>query len=86
MKVYIFQTIPDYDQDAEIIKVFDSKEKAEKWNLRMEELTVLHNKYHEDGTVDRSGGGTSECPEIQALVKEAGSENYEGQIIEKEVE
>lgn len=83
MKVYIFQTNWDYDGGAEITKVFDSKEKAEKWKKRMEELCELHNEYHRDGTVRRN---TSSCPEIIALQKEAGSKDYLGVFYEMEVE
>jgi len=86
MKVWIFQTNYDYDGGLEITKVFDSKEKAEKWKKRMVELTKLHNQYHRDGTVERSGGGTNSCPEIIALQKEAGNDDYEGNIVEREVE
>jgi len=86
MKVFVFQTNWDYDGGAEVTKVFDSREKAEKWKKHMKELEELHNKYHEDGTVSRSGGGTSMCPEIIALQKEAGSEDYLGYIVELELE
>jgi L-rhamnose mutarotase len=83
MKVWIFQTNWYYDGGADITKVFDSKEKAEKWKKRMEELSKLHDQYHSDGTVK---GSTYDCPEIQALIKEAGSEDYLGEIVEMTVE
>lgn len=88
-KVFIYSVYGDYDEDSEITVVFDSREKAEKWDKRMHELLDLHQKYHEDGTVK---GSTSQCPEIIALVKEArtydgyGNGGYIGKIIEMEVE
>jgi len=51
--VFIYSVYGDYDEGDEISIVFDSMEKAEKWDERMHELLALHNKYHEDGTVRR---------------------------------
>jgi len=86
MKVYIYKTYGNYNEQGEITKVFDSKDKTERWHKRMVELSNLHNQYHRDGTVTRSGGSTSSCPEILALQKEAGCEDYLGDIIEMDVE
>ncbi len=88
-KVFIYSVYGDYDEGSEISIVFDSREKAEKWDKRMHELLDLHQKYHEDGTVK---GSTSTCPEIIALAKEARtwdgyhSGGYIGSITEMEVE
>ena len=88
-KVFIYSVYGDYDEDSEITVVFDSREKAEKWDKRMHELLELHQKYHKDGTVK---GSTYRCPEIIALMKEArtydgyGSGGYIGNIVEMEVE
>ena len=86
MKVYVYKVFGDYDEEDKVTKVFDSKEKVEKWDIRMRELQDLHQKYHRDGTVMRSRGGTASCPEIIALQKEAGSEDYLGQIFEMDIE
>ncbi|KKL88805.1 hypothetical protein LCGC14_1921000 [marine sediment metagenome] len=91
MKVYVYKVYGDYDEEDVVSKVFDSKEKAEKWNKRMHELIDLHNKYHRDGTVTRSGGSTLTCPEIIALMKESCtwdgySGGYIGDITERELE
>ena len=86
-KVFIYSVYGDWDESNEISIVFDSREKAEKWNKRMHELLELHQKYHKDGTVK---GSTSTCPEIIALKKEArtldGCGGYIGEIIEREIE
>jgi len=86
LKVYIFQTDWNYDGGAEITKVFDSKEKADKWKKRMGELHDLHEQYHRDGTVKAYASGTSGYPEIIALRKEAGNDYYLGNIVEMDVE
>jgi len=86
MKVYVYKVYGDYDESDDVTKVFDSRKKAQEWHRRMKELVNLHNEYHKDGTVDRSGGSTDVCPEIIKLRKEAGSENYTGEIVELELE
>lgn len=88
MKVWIYKVDGWYDAGDEVRKVFDTKEKAEKWHKRMIELSDLHSQYHKDGTVKQD---TSECPEIIALRKEAccaeiGNDEYNGEIIEMELE
>jgi len=83
MKVYVYKVNGDYDENDEVTKVFDTREKADKWHKRMKELVELHQKYHEDGTVK---GSTSECPQIIALRKESGSVHYTGEIVELELE
>lgn len=88
-KVFIYSVYGDYDESDEITAVFDSREKAERWDKRMHELQELHQKYHRDGTVK---GSTVRCPEIIALTKEARtydeyiSGGYIGKIVEMEVE
>ena len=49
----------------------------------MQELCDLHNKYHRDGKVK---GSTSIDPYIKKLRDEAGSYDYLGDIVEREVE
>ena len=49
MKVYIYQNIPDFDTSARIIKVFDTREKAEDWHKRMLESIESVEKYLQDG-------------------------------------
>ena len=82
MKVWIFQIPWDYDGGANVTKVFDSKEKAEKWKKRMEELTELYIKLTQDGCSDN-------ISERNALDKEAGTNyeigGYEGIILEREI-
>jgi len=92
-KVFIYSVYGDWDEDSEITVVFDSIEKAEKWDERMHELLKLHQKYHEDGTVAKCGKGTSRCPEVISLMKEArtfhdgySSGGYIGKIVAMEVE
>ncbi len=85
MKVWIFQTPWDYSGGAEVTKVFDSKEKAENWQKRMEELDERHKKIYErinepDFNVDTAHG------KVLLLEKEAGSDYpFHGGFFEMEV-
>ena len=79
MTVFVYFVWGDYDEPGEVRKVFDSREKAEKWNKRMKEILNLHNKYHRDLKIK---GSTMTDPYIFKLRQEAGGENYIGEIVE----
>ena len=87
MKVWIFKTEWHHGGGGDIIKVFDSKEKGEKWKKRVEELGVSYSKLMDDYDPDNSSNHTAK---MEALDKEAEMEyndcNYQGGILEMEVE
>jgi hypothetical protein len=92
-KCFVYLVRGDYDEADDVRKIFDTREKAETWHKQMLLIEKLHNQYHRDGTVERSGHGTSGCPEIQELKKQAGikddfsgNDGYVGEILEMNIE
>lgn len=73
LKVYLCGVRGNINESDRVMKIVRTKKQAEQWLSRMNSMARLHNKYFREGLVR---GSTSESELIQALINEAGTENY----------
>jgi len=91
MKVWVYHVDGGYGTIAEVRKIFDTRDKAEKWHRRMLELTKMHEQYRRFGMFVNKDGVDTKLNEINALKIEAGcldlgNDMYDGVIMEVNVE